>query len=80
MSGVVGDWSTASRPIIVSAGAASEGGREKNMAFEVPAAKVIFERKNIYMIFITEALRTGQWGLHEWRLFGGRAGGQSNSF
>ena len=37
--GVVGDWSTASRPIIVSAGAASEGGREKNMTFEVPAAK-----------------------------------------
>ena len=39
--GVVGDWSTASRPIIVSAGAASEGGREKNMAFEVPAAKFL---------------------------------------
>ena len=39
--GVVGDWSTASRPIIVSAGATSEGGREKNMAFEVPAAKFL---------------------------------------
>ena len=25
-------------------------------------------------MFITEASRTGQWGLHEWRLFGGRAG------
>ena len=37
--GVVGDWSTASHPIIVSAGAASEGGRAKNIAFEVPAAK-----------------------------------------
>ena len=38
--GVVGDWSTASRPIIVWAGAASEGGRAKNIAFEVPAATV----------------------------------------
>ena len=28
-------------------------------------------------MFITEASRTGQWGLHEWRLFGGRAGHQS---
>ena len=45
--GVVGDWSTASRPIIVSAvttdgsigRATSDGGREKNMTFEVPAAK-----------------------------------------
>ena len=30
--GVVGDWSTAPRPIIVSAGAASEGERKKSMA------------------------------------------------
>ena len=30
--GVVGDWSTAPRPIIVSAVAASEGGRKKSKA------------------------------------------------